>query len=89
MDLLHSNQILLKLLRYIYTAKYRGVRTSCKTAALTPNYTLCLFLSTYLALVFYSLILQFIQFGNPVFVLIYYDMICIVYCKFKNGNVLR
>ena len=43
MDLLHSNQILLKLLRYIYTAKYRGVRTSCKTAALTPNYTLCLF----------------------------------------------
>ena len=42
-DLLHSNQILLKLLRYIYTAKYRGVRTSCKTAALTPNYTLCLF----------------------------------------------
>ena len=88
-DLLHSNQILLKLLRYIYTAKYRGVRTSCKTAALTPNYTLCLFLSTYLALVFYSLILQFIQFGNPVFVLIYYDMICTVYCKCQRGNVLR
>ena len=47
------------------------------------------FLSTYLALVFYSLILQFIQFGNPVFVLIYYDMICIVYCKCQRGNVLR